>query len=134
MVSGDRRPSRAVSRNGNSGTTSVLGVRPDRIDHEVEFVGAVDLARYAVSHIGPDELGFSKVIEPVNALHVAILQQEHRARTIFRPREQEQMIGAEVEHGRNKKQRAGKALRSLAAPLRGSPGRLLRRAIAQSGA
>ena len=65
----------------------MFGVRPDRIDHEVEFVGAVDLARYAISHIGPDELSFGEVIEPVNALRVAILQQEHRARTVFRPGE-----------------------------------------------
>jgi hypothetical protein len=77
---------------------SVFGVRPDRVDHEVEFVGAVDLARYAIGHVGPDELGFGEVIEPVNALGVAILQQEHRTRTVFRPREQEQVIGAEVEH------------------------------------
>ena len=81
----------------------VFGVRPDRFDHEVEFVGAVDLARYAVGHVGPDELGFGEVIEPVNALRVAVLQQEHRARRVFRPREQEQMIGAEVEHGGEKR-------------------------------
>ena len=72
--------------------------RPDRFDHEVEFIGTVDLARYAVGHVGPDEQGFGEVIEPVNALRVAVLQQEHRARTIFRPREQEQMVGAEIEH------------------------------------
>ena len=77
--------------------------RPDRFDHEVEFIGAVDLARYAVGHIGPDELGFGEVIEPVNALRVAVLHQEHRTRTVFRPREQEQMIGAEVEHARDRK-------------------------------
>src|SRR5437773_1261361 len=34
---------RAVGRNGNSGTPGVFGVRPDRIDHGVEFGGAVDL-------------------------------------------------------------------------------------------
>ncbi len=97
------RPSRAVSRNKNSGTPSVFGVRPDRIDHELEFVGTVDLARCAIGHVGPDELGFSEVIEPVNA--VVVLQQEHRARTVFRPREQEQMIGAEVEHEEYKERR-----------------------------
>ncbi|MBC7924454.1 MAG: hypothetical protein H7039_02250 [Bryobacteraceae bacterium] len=110
------------------------GVRPDRFDHEVEFVGAVDLARYSVGHIGLDEQGFGKVMKSVNALRVEVPQQVHHARRILRPREQEQMIGAEVEHGRNQKRRAGKALRPLAAPLRGSPGGLLRRAIAQSGA
>ena len=30
----------------------------DRIDHEVEFVGAIDRAAHAVGHDGPDELGF----------------------------------------------------------------------------
>jgi hypothetical protein len=61
---------------------SVFGVRPDRIDHEVEFVAAIDLARYAISHVGPDERGFVEVIEPVNALRVVVLQQEHRTRTV----------------------------------------------------
>ena len=81
----------------------MFGVRPDRVDHEEQFVGAVDLARHTISHVGPDELGFGEVVEPVNALRVAILQQKHRARTVFRPREQEQMIGAEVEHGEKTK-------------------------------
>ena len=115
-----RFSARAVSRNGNRGTPRVFCVRPDRFDHEVEFVGAVDLARYTISHVGPDELGFGEVIEPVNALRVAILQQEHRTRTVFRPREQEQMIGAEVEHGgENKGRRPAKVPAPLAAPLRG---------------
>ena len=56
----------------------MFGVRPDRFDHEVEFAGAVDLARYAISHMGPDELGFAEVIEPVNALRVEVPQQKHR--------------------------------------------------------
>ena len=30
-------------------------VQADRLDDEVEFVGAVDLARYAVGHTGPKE-------------------------------------------------------------------------------
>ena len=84
----------------------MLGVKADRFDHEIEFVGAVDLARYAVGHSGPDELSFGEVIEPVNALRVAIPQQEHGARTIFRPRQQEQMVGAEVEHRRNQERRS----------------------------
>ena len=48
----------------------MLGVEPDRFDHEVEFVGAVDLACYRVGHSGPEEQGFGEVIEPVNALRV----------------------------------------------------------------
>src|ERR1700686_4674640 len=58
LDSGDGQCSRAVSRNRNSGRPRVSGVRPNRFDHEVEFVGAVDLARYAAGHIGLDELGF----------------------------------------------------------------------------
>ena len=67
------RPSHAVSRNGNRGIPSGFGVRPDRFNHEVEFVGTVDLACYAIGHVGPDELGFDEVIEPVNALRVRII-------------------------------------------------------------
>jgi len=54
----DTRPSRTVSWNRSSGSQRVLGVEPDRFEHEVELIGAVDLARYTISHVGPDELGF----------------------------------------------------------------------------
>ncbi len=74
------------------------GVRPNRFDHEVEFSGAVDFARYAVGRLGPDELGFGEVVEPVNLLGVEIPQQEHREERVFRPREQNEMVGAEGEH------------------------------------
>src|ERR1035437_9115629 len=80
------------------GTWCMFGVRPDRFDHQVESIGAVDLARYAVGLVRLDELGFGEVVQTINALGVAILHQQHRARTVFRPREQEQVIGAEVEH------------------------------------
>src|SRR6202022_2049526 len=76
---------------------------------------------YTVGHSGPDELGFGEVIEPVNALRVAVLQQEHRVRGIFRPREREQMIGAEVEHEVGPGGGDQEDLRPLAAPLRGYP-------------
>lgn len=67
--------------------SNMFGVKADRFDHKVEFVGTVDFSRYAVSHTGLDELGFREVVEPVNPSGVVILEQEHRARTIFRPRE-----------------------------------------------
>jgi len=76
----------------------VLGVRPDRFDHQVEFIGAVDFARYTVRLVRRDELGFGEVVQTINALRVAVLHQEHRVRTVLRPGEQEQMVGAEVEH------------------------------------
>jgi len=84
---GRSRPSRAVNRSRNVGTSSMLGVEADRFDHEVEFVGTVDFARDAISHVGLHALSFAEVIESVNALRVAILQQEHCMRRMFRPRE-----------------------------------------------
>src|ERR1035437_4248646 len=81
----DRRPSRAVSRNRSIGRSRVLGVRPERFEHQVEFVGAVDLARYRVGHSGPEEQGFGEAMEPVNALRVEIPQQKHRTLGVFRP-------------------------------------------------
>src|SRR6185503_15812466 len=60
-----------------------------------------------------------------------ILQQEHRTRTVFRPREQEQVIGAEVEH-----EEKGGDVRSppIGSAVEGLAGGLLRRVIAQRGA
>ena len=120
---GQRQPSGAVSRIRNSGRSTVLGVEANRFDDEVEFVGTVDFARYTVRHAGLNVLSFGEVMEPVNTLRIAVLQQEHCARTIFRPREKEEMIGAEVEHERRKETRSGSRcdLRPLAAPLRGYP-------------
>ncbi len=63
----------------------MLGVEADRFDHEIEFVSTVDLARDAISHVGLHALSFAEVIEPVNPLRVAILQQEHSIRRMFRP-------------------------------------------------
>ena len=83
----DTRPSCAVSRNRNIGTASVVGVRPDRFDHQLESIDAVDLARYEVRLIRRDKLGAGEVVQMIDALRVAVLHQEHRARPILRPRE-----------------------------------------------
>jgi hypothetical protein len=77
----------------------VFRVQADGFDHEVEFVGAIDLARYAVGHVGPDELGFREVVESINSPCIAVLHEEHGIRRIIRPRDQNEVIGAEVEHG-----------------------------------
>ena len=63
------------------------GVRQDRFDHQVEFIGAIDPTRYAVRLIRRDELGFGEVIQAINALGIVELRQERRARPTFRPRE-----------------------------------------------
>jgi hypothetical protein len=73
----------------------VFGVRPDRFDHQVESIGAVDLARDAIRLIRRDGLlGFGEVVQAINALGVAVLHQEHRARPISRPRELDQLAQA----------------------------------------
>lgn len=86
----------------------MFGVRLDRFDDEVEFIGAIDLARYAVGHSGPDELGFCKVMNPINTLRIEVLHQKHRTRRVLRPREEEEMIGAEIKHGWKQERRARK--------------------------
>ena len=103
----------------------MLDVETNRFDHEIELVGTVDLARYAVGHTGLKKLGFGEVIEPVNSPRVAVLQQEHRIGRVFRPREQEQVIGAEIEHGGNEKRRLHRPP-PLGSAVEGLPGGLLR--------
>jgi hypothetical protein len=62
----------------------VVSVRPDRVDHQVRSVSSVDFARYAIDHIGVDELGFGEVMEPVDALRAAVMQHGHRTERAFR--------------------------------------------------
>ena len=67
----------------------MVGVRPDRVDHEEEFVSAVDLARFGMGHFGPVESGVGKVGELANTLRAVVLHPRHRIRRALRPREQE---------------------------------------------
>jgi hypothetical protein len=53
-------------------------------------------------------MGFCEVIQAVDPVGGVILHEEHDTGSVFCPREQEQMIGAEVEHGSKfQDQRAG---------------------------
>ena len=74
-------------------------VRLDGLDDQVEFVGTVDLARYAVVAIWRDLLGFGEVIQAVGPVRGVISHKKHGAGAVFRPRDQGKMIGAEVKHG-----------------------------------
>ena len=113
----------------------MLGVGSDRFDHQVEFIGAVDFARHAIGLARHEVVGFGEVMQSINTLGVAVEQQQHRTRPVLLPRKQEQMIGAEVEHGGKDGTGVEGTPAPWAAPLRGSPAGLLRlRAIAQSGA
>jgi hypothetical protein len=77
--------SRAFNMNGSNGSPAAFRVQADRFDDEIEFVGAVDLARYTIGHTGPEEVGFGEVIEPVNPPRIAVLHEDHGVRRVFRP-------------------------------------------------
>ena len=44
-------------------------------------------------------MGFGEVMQAINAVGGMVEHHEDRARTVFRPRKQCEVIGAEVEHG-----------------------------------
>jgi hypothetical protein len=90
--------SRAVSRSRNCRISAVLGIRLEGLDHQVEFVGAVDLSRNAIVLARSGRLEFSEVVEPIDAVCRIISHEQDDTGPIFHPREQEQVIGAEVEH------------------------------------
>ena len=46
----------------------MLGIRLDRFDHEIEFIGAVDLARDAVVGAWLHGVGFGEVMQAINAV------------------------------------------------------------------
>ena len=77
----------------------MLGVWLDGLNHQVEFVGTVDLPRNAIVLARYGRLGFGEVMQPINAACRVIPHEQDGAGAVFLAREQEQMIGAEVEHG-----------------------------------
>jgi len=89
-----RRPSCAVNMSRNSGIPKVVGIRPDQLDHQSEFTGAVGVARITLRLIRREELGCIEAVQTMNTLGVAALHQEHRARPKARPREFDQLAQA----------------------------------------
>src|SRR6516164_11070434 len=79
----------------------MLGIPLDRLDDQVELVGAVHLAGHTVEDIGFEGERFGEVVEPIDPARGMVLREKDSTTTVFRPREQEQMIGAEVEHKEN---------------------------------
>ena len=71
----------------------------DRFDNQVKLVGTVHLARDTVEHVWLDGERFGEVIEPIDPARGMVLHEEDGTTAVFRPREQEQMIGAEVDMG-----------------------------------
>jgi hypothetical protein len=78
---------------------------------------------------------FGEVMQPVNAACRVVSHEQDGTGAVFHPREQEQVIGAEVEH-RGEDPRAGaEAPAPIGSAVEGLPGGLLRRGISpQRGA
>jgi hypothetical protein len=89
----------AVSGKRSWRRPGMLGVDLDGGNHQVEFVGAVDVSRHAIEVVRREGLGFGEVIEPVDSLGMVVLHQKDGALLAFRAREQRQVVGAKVEHG-----------------------------------
>src|SRR5712671_1367430 len=79
---------RAVRKSRSFGRPRMFHVRLDGLDDQVEFIGAVDFARYAVIAVWRDLLGFIEVIQAVDPVRGVIFHKEHDAGAIFRPRDQ----------------------------------------------
>lgn len=77
----------------------VFGIPLDRLDDQVQFIRAVDLARHAVVFAWGDAVRAGEVVEAIDPASRVVLHEEHDTAAIFHPGEQPQMIGAEVEHG-----------------------------------
>ena len=99
----------------------MLDVQLDRFDHQIESIRTIDLACNAISSFGSEARAFGEVEQAIYALSVAVQHEEHCAVAVFHAREQEQMIGAEVEHGRKENESGSASSRPLSAPLRGYP-------------
>jgi hypothetical protein len=103
----------------------------DGLDDQVEFVGAVDLARDAVVAVRRDLMGFGEVVQAIDPASGVISHEKHDAGAVFRPGYEGEMIGAEVEHGET-------GSRKIPAPIvsavEGLPGGLLRTGYHHSAA
>ena len=91
-------PIRAVGRREIEGRVLVFGVGLDRFGNQINGLDAVDLAGHAVGFAGNRVEAFGEVQQTVNTADIMIDHEQERTSAVFHPGEQEQMIGAEVEH------------------------------------
>lgn len=89
-----RRPSRAVIRSRNSGTSGVLGVSGTK---SITRYSLLALLGWAAMQLAIGRMSWaSEFTEPVDALHAVVVQRNHRTRRMFRPREQEWLAHASI--------------------------------------
>lgn len=85
-----------VNRSRSDRRPVVLGIRLDRFDHQIQFIGAIDLARNAVVGVWLHGVGFGEVMQAINAVSGMVEHHEDRTRAVFRPRVQGEVIGAAI--------------------------------------
>ena len=78
----------------------MFGIDLDRFQDQVQFIGAVDFPKHTVDMVWRDDLGFGEVIEAIDPVGMQVFHDENRALAAFVPREQRQVVGAEVKHER----------------------------------
>jgi hypothetical protein len=114
----------------------VFAVQLDGLDDQIKGVHAVDLACHAIGTAWDGAKAFGEVEQTIDTTGVAIEHEQQRARGVFCPREQEQVIGAEVKHGRNEPDSGSRvAPATVGSAVEGLPGGLLQAGISpQRGA
>jgi hypothetical protein len=88
----------------------MLGVRLDGLHYEIQPVGAVDFASYAViAALLQMGGGAGEVMQPVDSTGGIVTHHEHResAVAILVAVKQDEVIGAEVKHGWKKRTGTG---------------------------
>ena len=63
-------------------------IRFDRLDDQVEFIGAVDFPEHAVEVVWRDDPGFCEVVEAIDALGMVVFHDEYDAGAAFRGQSQ----------------------------------------------
>jgi hypothetical protein len=99
---------RAIRRLIERRLRGVLGVGLDGFDYEIQPVGAVDFAGDAVIVSVLDvAAGFREVMQPVDSASGIVAHHEHRVPSVavFVAVKQNEVIRAEVEHGRTSSQK-----------------------------
>jgi hypothetical protein len=76
---------RAVEVSKSGGRPRMFRVRFDGLDDQVEFIGAVDFAGYAVIAVWRDLLGFGEVMQAIDPVRGVISHKEHGAGAVFCP-------------------------------------------------
>jgi hypothetical protein len=109
----------------------MLHVGLNGLNDQVDFVGAVDFARYAVIAVWRDLQSFGEVVQAVDPVRGVISHKKHDAGAVFCPRDQGKMIGAEVKHGLKRK---GRKPGPAVSAVEGLPGGLLRAGYHHSAA